>query len=112
VEEAIVHFRHALAIKPDDVMARYNLGNALAGCGKVEEAIGHYQKALELKPDFALAHINLADALAGQGRLDEALAHYQRALGLAFARDDKALAEVIRARIKLRQTEAIRKAGN
>jgi len=100
-DEAIAHFRKAVEIKPDYAAAHNNLGNALAGRGQADEAIAHYRKALEIKPDYALAHINLANALAGRGGLDEALAHYQQALGLASARNDKALADAIRARIRL-----------
>jgi tetratricopeptide (TPR) repeat protein len=106
VDEAIAHYRKALEIKPDDVRAHNNLGIALAGRGAVDEAIAHFRKALEIEPDFMQAHINLGDALAGRGRLAEALAHYQKALGLASARNDKAQADVIRARIRLHPSAA------
>jgi tetratricopeptide (TPR) repeat protein len=106
VEEAIDHYRKALKIKPDDVDTHNNLALALAGRGLVDEAVAHYRKALEIRPAFAEAHINLGDALAGSGRPGEALEHYQKALDLASARDDRALAEAIRARIRLRQSVA------
>ena len=106
VDEAIAHYRKALEIKPDDVRAHNNLGVALAGRGAVDEAIAHFRKALEIEPDFMQAHINLGDALAGRGRLAEALVHYQKALGLASARNDKAQADVIRARIRLHPSAA------
>jgi tetratricopeptide (TPR) repeat protein len=101
VDEAIAHYRRALAIKPDYAEAHSNLGVALARHGEVDEAIAHFRTALEIKPDYADAHCNFALVLAGRGRVDEALAHYQTALGLAAARNDKAQAEVIRARIRL-----------
>jgi tetratricopeptide (TPR) repeat protein len=101
VDEAITHFRKALEVNPDDVNALNNLGFTLAGRGRIDEAIAHFRKAVELDPDFVAAHINLADTLAGCGRLDEAIVHYQKALGLASARNDKAQADVIRARIRL-----------
>jgi tetratricopeptide (TPR) repeat protein len=110
VDEAIAHYQKALKIKPDYVKAHNNLATALAGRGQVDEAIDHYRKALVIKPDDVKVHINLGDVLAGRGKLDEALAHYQTALGLASARNDSALADVIRARIKLCQSEVIRKA--
>ena len=56
----MAHYRKALKIKPDYAEAHYNLGLALAGCGRVEEAIAHYQKALQLKPDYAMALNDLA----------------------------------------------------
>ncbi len=107
-DEAAIHFRKALEIKPDYAEARHNLGVALARCrneaekalkkkpdfaeahynlgvtlasrGQVDEAIGHYQAALENKPDYAEAHHNLGVALASRGQVDEAIACYQNAL--------------------------------
>jgi tetratricopeptide (TPR) repeat protein len=99
VDEAIAHFRKALEINPDYAEAHHNLGLALAGRGQVDEAIAHFRSALKIKPDYAVAHINLGDALAGRGSLNEARECYQHALDLASARNDKALADVIRARI-------------
>ena len=101
VDEAMAHYRKALKIRPDFVDALNNLGNVLGSCGQVDAAIAHYRKALEIKPDYIPAHINLGDALAGCERLSEALEHYQKALDLASARNDKDMADAIRARIKL-----------
>jgi tetratricopeptide (TPR) repeat protein len=106
VDEAIAHYRKALDIKPDYAEAHNNLANALLGRGQVEEAIAHYRQALEIKPDYAAAHFNLGNALASHGQVDEAIAHYQKALDLASARNDTAMADVIRARIKLHQSVA------
>ncbi len=100
-DEATAHFRTVLEIKPDFVAAHYNLGLALASRGQVNDAVAHFRKTLEIMPDFAAAHYNLGDALDRCGKLDEAMEHYQKALALASARNDKALADVIRARIKL-----------
>jgi tetratricopeptide (TPR) repeat protein len=104
IGEAIFHFRKALEIKPDYVEAHNNLGLALAGRGQFDEAVVHYRKALEIKPDDAGTHYNLGLALASSGRLDEALQQYQKALGLASARNDRALGDVIRAEIKRLQS--------
>ena len=82
----------------------------LAGRGEVDEAIAHFRKALEIKPDYAEAHYNLGLVLAGRGQVDEAMDHYRKALGLASARNDKALADAIRAQIRLHQSVA--PAGN
>jgi tetratricopeptide (TPR) repeat protein len=100
MDEAIAHYRKALEINPDLAVAHRNLGRALAGRGETDEAIAHYRKALEINPDDVEAHVNLGAALAGRGQGDEALAHYREALGLASARNDKALADAIRARIR------------
>ena len=83
-----------------------NLASALVGRGQVDEAIAHYRKALEIKPDYLEAHYNLGLALAGRGQLDEAIKHYRTALRLATARNDRALADAIRAQIRLHQSIA------
>ncbi len=103
-DEATADYRKALEFKPDYVEAYSNLGNLLLDRGQAEEAIADYRKALAIKPDSVEVHYNLGIALAGRGRRDEALEHYQKALDLATARNDKALAEVIRARIRQHQS--------
>jgi tetratricopeptide (TPR) repeat protein len=58
VREAIVHFRKALEIRPEDARAHYNLGVVLAGQGKLEEANEQLTTALGLataQNDQALA---------------------------------------------------------
>ena len=106
VNEAIAHYRKALEIQPDLAAAHVGLGDLMAGRREVDEAIAHYRKALEIQPDLVQAHYNLGSALAGRGRLDEALDHYRKALGLALARNDRAKAEFIQARIRLLQSGA------
>ncbi len=103
VDESIAQFRKALEIRPDHVEAHYDLANALAGRGQIDEAIAHYRRALEINPDLVEAHVNLGSALATHGQVAEALVHFQRALALASVRNNKALADVIRAQIKLNQ---------
>ncbi|MCX6877876.1 MAG: tetratricopeptide repeat protein [Verrucomicrobia bacterium] len=102
--EAITHYQQALKIQPDFANAHFNLAVALAGRGQADEAIAHYQMALKTKPDFVEAHLNLGNALAGHGQVDEAIAHFQKALGLVSARNDKTLADVIRARLSRLQS--------
>ena len=59
-----------------------NLGNALAGQGKLDEAIAEYREAIRLKPDYALAHNNLGLILGLQGKLDESIAEHREAIRL------------------------------
>ena len=47
---AIEQFRKALEIDPTDAVTHYQLGDALAGRGRVDEAIAHFRKALKLTP--------------------------------------------------------------
>ena len=79
-EEAIVHYKESLRIRPYFADTHLNLGNALARQGKYQEAIDHFTKALSLRPDFVKAHNSLGVALAHQGRYEEAITHYKEAL--------------------------------
>ena len=97
--EAIPHYRRALEIQPDRLPAHNNLANALAAVGQFDEAIAHYRKALEIQPNYAEGRFNLGLALARRGIIDEALEQFQKALALASARNDRALADRIRAGI-------------
>ena len=77
--------REAIRLKPDLAAAHYNLGNALAGQGKLDEAIAELRTAIRLQPDSPLAHYNLGIALGGQGKRDEAneaIAEYRTAIRL------------------------------
>jgi protein O-mannosyl-transferase len=80
VEDAIVHFRKAMEIKPDYVDAHFNLAAVLAARGQIDEAIAHYRKALESDPLHAAVHLNLGSALVARGQLDEAIDQYRKAL--------------------------------
>jgi tetratricopeptide (TPR) repeat protein len=104
VAEAIGHYRKALEFKPSYAEAHLNLGAAFDGRGQLDEAIASYQQAVKIKPDFAEAHFNLATALAARGQLNEAVAHFQKALSAASARNNSALADVIRARLRRLQS--------
>jgi Flp pilus assembly protein TadD len=80
VDEAILHYREALRIRPSYADAHYNLGVALGRKGRIDNAAYHYQRVLQLRPRDANAHNNLGFLLFGQGRLDEAIAHYREAI--------------------------------
>jgi tetratricopeptide (TPR) repeat protein len=79
-DEAIVHYREAIELRPSYAEAHYNLGRLLARKGQLDDAVTHYEKALEINPADAEAQNNLGVTLFGSGRVDEAIAHYQEAL--------------------------------
>jgi tetratricopeptide (TPR) repeat protein len=71
-----------VAKAPSNPRAHYDLGVALANCGRTEEAIAEYQKALEISPDHAKAHYSLGLALAARQRFGEAIIHYRQAVAV------------------------------
>lgn len=80
--EAEAHYRAALALEPDFLKARQNLGVALGRQGRDEEAAEAYRAALAISPDHANAHYNLALVLERLGRLDDARRHMKQAVRL------------------------------
>jgi tetratricopeptide (TPR) repeat protein len=80
LDEAIDHYRRAVALRPDYAAAYNNLGSALRARGRREEAVASYRKALELNPDFAGAHYNMANLLVDEGNPAPAVDHFEQAL--------------------------------
>ena len=65
--EAVAEYQAALRIKPDNVEAHYNMGNALASQGRIAEAMAEYRETLRLRPDWPPALSKLAWILATDG---------------------------------------------
>ena len=80
VDEAVDHYRKAIALGPDYAPAYSNLAAALRAQKKTDEAVHNYERALQLKPDFAGAHYNLANLLLDEGDPAAAVDHFERAL--------------------------------
>ena len=80
VEGAIGAYREYLKQAPSNVMARSNLGAALARAGRYDEAIAEYERAIRFQPDHALACANLGSLLGQRGRYAEAEAALCRGL--------------------------------
>jgi tetratricopeptide (TPR) repeat protein len=79
-DQAIDHYRQAVALRPDYAEAHYNLGRLLVEQGRLDDAIAHYQKAVDINPADPETQNNLGATLFGIGRVDDAIVHYQRAL--------------------------------
>jgi protein O-mannosyl-transferase len=58
-EEAIVHFREALRLRPDNAFAENSWGIALGNAWRFDEALDHFEAALRLKPDYVEARRNV-----------------------------------------------------
>jgi len=81
-DEAIEHYRRAVAFKADYAPAYSNMGAALRAEGRLSDAVTAYEHALAIQPDEGEAHYNLANALQDQGKPGEAIEHFRRALRL------------------------------
>ena len=75
-DEAVHHYRRAIADNPHYAPAHNNLGVALREQGKLEEAAVAYREALSLQPDFKEVHYNLGTVLLEQGQMPAALEHF------------------------------------
>jgi predicted O-linked N-acetylglucosamine transferase (SPINDLY family) len=80
--EAEAAQRRAIALRPDLVVARINLGNLLAAGRRWDEAHAVRAQAVALDPTNAHGWTNLGFALRGLDRLEEARAAFERAIAL------------------------------
>ena len=55
----------AVRLRPADAVARYNLGNILAGLGRLDDAAVQFREALRLNPGLREARVRL-ERLAGE----------------------------------------------
>jgi Flp pilus assembly protein TadD len=91
IDEAIGHYRAAIAIDARAPRPHFNLGLAMAYRGAWQQALVHYQDALRLDGDYIRAHYQAGIAYLRLGRLDEAEASFRR----AWDRDPESV-EIIR----------------
>ena len=77
---AVLEWRKALAMYPDDAKANNNLGSALTMAGAPQDAIPYLRRAVEVNSNFAEAYYNLGAAYAGVRHLDEAIGAWSDAL--------------------------------
>ena len=103
LDGAIVHFRRAARIAPDDPGAHIGLGLALAYRGEIDEAIRHFRLALKRDPENAEVQNSLGVALMQKGQLDEAQTHLQKAIKIdpRFAKAHNSLGVLLARKGKL-----------
>lgn len=90
VDEAIVHDRAALRIRPRDANGLTNLANALLRKKDYPEAIEHYREVIGVRPNDSEMHRNLGKALYQSGAIDQGLAEFREALRIRPADSDAA----------------------
>jgi tetratricopeptide (TPR) repeat protein len=77
---AVMAFRKALEIKPDDATTLLNLGMTYSNSGDLENAMACYQQAANLAPENAMIFVNWGIALRRQGNAQAAIEAYRRAI--------------------------------
>jgi len=80
IDEAIEHYRRAVATRAGNSGAQHGLAAALEKQHKVDEAIEHYEKALELQPDNVEASNALALLLVHRGDYAGAIRWWENTL--------------------------------
>jgi tetratricopeptide (TPR) repeat protein len=80
VEEAIAHYRSAIAARPTDVEARLLLALLHGSRGELAAAEAALRQSLRIAPDHGPAHVWLGKVLDDSGRGGEARAEFRAAL--------------------------------
>lgn len=95
-DEAVEAADRAVAINPQDAVAWWRHGNALAFLDRHTEALASYEQAVAIDPHHAKAWYGRGRVLFGLGRIEEALASYERSLaldpGIALTWNNRAIA--------------------
>ena len=79
-EDSKTLWTHTLSVSPSSIVARNNLGLALAEAGETDEAVEHFRHAIRIQPEYAHARYNLANVLMQGDELTEAEQHFRAAL--------------------------------
>ena len=79
-DEAGLHLRRAVEIKPDYAAARHRLGVALEKMGRPDEALATYMELLKIRPNDADAQYSVGVILLNRNQPVEAITHFQAAL--------------------------------
>ncbi|MCC7292323.1 MAG: sulfatase-like hydrolase/transferase [Phycisphaerales bacterium] len=113
LDEAVEHYRKALAERPTDFITLTDLGGALMRLGKLDDAVAVYELALKSSGEMPFVHMQLAAALTAKGDYPAAIAHCEAALKTdpKLANAYAALANIYaKSDRKAEAVEAIRKA--
>jgi predicted O-linked N-acetylglucosamine transferase (SPINDLY family) len=75
--EAIAHFRSALALQPDSLRCELDLAVALHKALCFADAATHYRNALAIEPNAYEVRFSLGNVLAEDGRMEEARVQFE-----------------------------------
>jgi tetratricopeptide (TPR) repeat protein len=82
IESAITHYRKAIEIYPNFLMAHNNLGVQLMTLGKLDEATEELRKAIEIDPKAFNPRLNLGMVLVKQHNFAEGATELRKALSI------------------------------
>jgi tetratricopeptide (TPR) repeat protein/serine/threonine protein kinase len=97
-DTAVVPYRKALEVFPQEPWAHYSLGEALADQKDHEGAIAAFRKAIDLDSRFALAHRDLGHQLHAKADLDGAIREFRKAIEVDSKTSRLGLAQALRAK--------------
>jgi tetratricopeptide (TPR) repeat protein len=80
LEGALLHYREAVKLEPENAIANYNLGNIYFRLGAFESAIECYVAAVKADTSFSRSYNNIGVAYYKLGKLEEAKSAWQKAL--------------------------------
>jgi tetratricopeptide (TPR) repeat protein len=80
LHEAILHLRHALALRPQCASAHHQLGVALQRAGVLDGAIACHRAAIALQPNYPEAYYFLGAALDGTEQPEQAIDCYREGI--------------------------------
>ena len=82
LDESVMSYLKAVAIKPNYADAYSNMGAALQTQGKLEEASRAFKKALEIQPNNANTLSNIGVIFKDKGQFEEAIVAYDKVLAI------------------------------
>jgi tetratricopeptide (TPR) repeat protein len=82
VDDARLHYRRALEIRPDWPKAHTGLGEIFRQQGRLQDAVREFEAALRAWPQHDWTHANLGVTYLELGRPADAVLHLERALAL------------------------------
>ena len=82
IDQAILSYREALRITPNEPEFHVLIGVLLSKKGEKFKAFDHFSKAVLLKPDYFDAQCSLAASFFDKGNTESAIKHYLHALKL------------------------------
>ena len=99
-DRAVLEYREAPRIEPNDALGHYSRGAIYQLQGKLDEAIAEYREALRIDPNLGnIIHSNLGSAYVIQGKFREAIECYQAFIEVALPEEAslvKKVEEIIR----------------